>query len=129
MAQVPEAACRQPTSAVGGTDFHNAELKGQATQDISAMFLGGYIYGNSCGLGGGQDERLMVYYPEVSALTFFLSEAGPDGVYGPPQLRQPAWILGARRLRSGIDGTCRYEHLFEADPSVPLTSDLVDIQL
>lgn len=71
----------------------------------------------------------MVYYPEVSALTFFLSEAGPDGVYGPPQLRQPAWILGARRLRIGIDGTCRFEHVFELDPSVPMTSDLVDVQV
>mmetsp|Transcript_120798 Transcript_120798/g.313649 ORF Transcript_120798/g.313649 Transcript_120798/m.313649 type:complete len:675 (+) Transcript_120798:49-2073(+) len=127
--RVPQAACRQPTTGMPGADFMSGGLPGQATQDISASFLGGYIYGNVCDLGGGQDERLMVYYPEVSALTFFLSEAGPDGVYGPPQLRQPAWILGARRLRIGIDGTCRHEHVFELDPNVPMTSDLVDVQV
>jgi len=129
ISQVPEAACKQPSAGAPGTDFHGGALQGQAIQDISADFLGGYIYGNACGLGGGQDERLMVYYPEISALTFFLSEAGPDGKYGPPQLREPAWILGARRLRNGLDGTCFQENLFTLDPAVPLTSDLVDVQL
>lgn len=104
-------------------------LMGQAAQDISAMFLGGYVYGNVCDLGGGQDERMMVYFPEVSALTFFLSEAGPDGTYGPPQLRQPAWILGARRLRVGLDGTARFQSIFEVDQKVPLSSDLVSVNL
>lgn len=126
---VPEMACRQPSPEHTGLDFMNGRLMGQATQDISANFLGGYIYGNACGLGGGQDERLMVYYPEVSALTFFLSEAGPDGVYGPPQLRQPAWILGARRLRYGLDGTCKFENEFVMDPYVPFTSDLANVRL
>lgn len=129
LGRVPNAGCRAPTAQGPGADFMTGGLVGQATQDISANFLGGYIYGNTCGLGGGQDERLMVYYPEVSALTFFLSEAGPDGVYGPPQLRQPAWILGARRVRVGVDGTCLFENAFEVDPNVPLTSDLIEIQL
>jgi len=130
VARVPEAACRgPPQSDRPGADFMTGGIKGQAVQDISAMFLGGYVYGNTCNLGGGQDERLMVYYPEVTALAFFLSEAGPDGVYGPPQLRQPAWILGARRVRVGVDGTALRELLFEPDPKVPLTSDLVDIQV
>lgn len=58
---------------------------------------------------------------------FFLSQAGPAD--GPPQLRQPAWILGARRLRLGIDGTCRFEARFGLDPAVPLVGDLVTVQL
>mmetsp|Transcript_168117 Transcript_168117/g.534927 ORF Transcript_168117/g.534927 Transcript_168117/m.534927 type:complete len:687 (-) Transcript_168117:80-2140(-) len=129
LGHVPAEGCRQPSSTGPGADFMTGGLQGQATQDISANFLGGYVYGNTCNLGGGQDERLMIYYPEVSALTFFLSEAGPDGIYGPPQLRQPAWILGARRMRSGIDGTCFFENTFQVDPHVPLTSDLIDVRL
>lgn len=124
---VPAAACAQPTADRPGRDFMTGGLMGQAAQDISAKFLGGYVYGNVCGLGGGQDERMMVYFPEVSALAFFLSQAGPDGTYGPPQLRQPAWILGARRLRVGIDGTCRFQGLFEVDEAAPLASDLVNV--
>lgn len=126
---VPVEGCTQPSDTGPGRDFMTGGLMGQAVQDISAKFLGGYIYGNVCDLGGGQDERLMAFMPEVSALTFFLSQAGPDGVFGPPQLRQPAWILGARRLRVGIDGTCRFEAKFELDPAVPFTSDLVTVQL
>jgi len=129
VAPVPAAGCTQPTAGGPGTDFMTGGLKGQAVQDISAKFLGGYIYGNVCDMGGGQDERLMAFMPEASALAFFLSQAGPDGVYGPPQLRQPAWILGARRLRLGIDGTCRFESRFELDPAAPLAGDLVPVQL
>lgn len=129
LSEVPVEGCQRPTATAPGVDFMTGGLVGQAMQDISANFLGGYVYGNACGLGGGQDERLMVYYPEVSALTFFLSEAGPDGEYGPPQLRQPAWILGARKVRTGIDGTCQFEHLFKVDPNTPMISDLVSISL
>jgi len=129
LAAVPAVGCTQPTAAGPGRDFMTGGLMGQATQDISAKFLGGYTYGNACGLGGGQDERLMVYFPEVSALTFFLSEAGPDGTYGPPQLRQPAWILGARRLLVGIDGTGRFGAVAGLDTDVPLTSDLRSVAL
>merc|ERR1712050_547759 len=100
----PAEGCAQPSDTGIGKDFMTGGLKGQATQDISAAWLGGYVFGNADGLGGGQDERLMVYFPEVSALTFFLSQNEKTA-----QLRQPVWVLGARRLFTGIDGTCRYE--------------------
>lgn len=99
-------------------------VHGQAIQDISAKFLGGYVFGNACGLGGGQDERLMTYFPEVFALTFFLSQH-PDH----PQLREPAWILGARMLHVGLDGTTRHDHRMELDNGAPFTSDLVEIEV
>lgn len=127
---VPEDGCKQPTASGPGRDFMTGGLPRQATQDISARFLGGYIFGNACGLGGGQDERLMVYFPEVSALTFFLSEApGIANNQNPPQLRQPSWVLGARKMFYGLDGTARFNTWRAFDKNVPLTSDLVDIKL
>mmetsp|Transcript_62269 Transcript_62269/g.181915 ORF Transcript_62269/g.181915 Transcript_62269/m.181915 type:complete len:670 (-) Transcript_62269:187-2196(-) len=127
---VPQEGCAQPTASGPGKDFMTGGLHKQATQDISARFLGGYIFGNACGLGGGQDERLMVYLPEVSALTFFLSQApGIANNQNPPQLRQPAWILGARKMLYGLDGTARFNEYEGFDAGVPLTSDLVDIQV
>jgi len=127
---VPTAGCAQPKADGPGRDFMTGGLAKQATQDISARFLGGYIYGNACGLGGGQDERLMVYLPEVSALTFFLSEApGTANTQNPPQLRQPSWILGARKMFYGLDGTARFNHYEGFDENVPLTSDLVTFKL
>mmetsp|Transcript_17910 Transcript_17910/g.46334 ORF Transcript_17910/g.46334 Transcript_17910/m.46334 type:complete len:180 (+) Transcript_17910:851-1390(+) len=97
---------------------------GQAIQDISAKFLGGYVFGNSCGLGGGQDERLMTYFPEVFVLTFFLSQHAEH-----PQLREPSWILGARMLMIGLDGSARFDRRLELDTTVPLTSDLEDVSV
>mmetsp|Transcript_119743 Transcript_119743/g.346096 ORF Transcript_119743/g.346096 Transcript_119743/m.346096 type:complete len:597 (-) Transcript_119743:322-2112(-) len=121
---VPSEGCQQPSAGAPGKDFMTGGLAGQATQDISAAFLGGYVFGNACGLGGGQDERLMTYMPEVAALTFFLSQHWQF-----PQLRQPAWILGARMLFSGLDGTGRFN-----DPPVPradspITSDVQNVEL
>jgi len=124
---VPPEGCRQPSADKPGRDFMTGgqeRLAGQAIQDISAAFIGGYIYGNACGLGGGQDERLLVYMPEVAALTFFLSEA-PDH----PQLRVPAWVLGARMLFYGLDGTGRFDQQLRHDPDMPLRSDLVEVSL
>jgi len=125
--EVPEGGCRQPAAGYPGNDFMAGGLAGQATHDISAAWLGGYVFGNAAGLGGGQDERLMVYFPEVSALSFFLSQDSkqPEA----PQLRQPVWILGARRLFQGIDGTCRYNSPPILDPAVPMTSDLLTVEL
>jgi len=122
--RVPAEGCQQPSATAPGKDFMTGGLAGQATQDISAAFLGGYVFGNACGLGGGQDERLMTYMPEVAALAFFLSQHAEF-----PQLRQPAWILGARMLFSGLDGTARFN-----DPPIPLTnapitSDLKNVEL
>lgn len=134
VAAVPQEACSQPTGAGPGRDFMTGGLNGQGVVDISAAWLGGYIWGNTCGLGGGQDERLMVYMPEVFALSFFLSEApgtNPEE-RNTPQLRQPAWILGARRVFKGLDGTARFNNAStssDIDADVPMTSDLVAVEL
>jgi len=119
---VPAAGCMQPSINAPGKDFMTGGLRGQATVDISASWLGGYIMGNSCGLAAGQDERLMSYMPEVAALAFFLSQSHKF-----PQLRQPAWVLGARMLFNGIDGTSRFDHTFEWDSAAPMSSDLIAV--
>jgi len=67
------------------------------------------------------------YIPEVSALSFFLSQDSKQPQA--PQLRQPVWILGARRVFTGIDGTCRYNNPPMLDPAVPMTSDLLTVEL
>mmetsp|Transcript_20456 Transcript_20456/g.36720 ORF Transcript_20456/g.36720 Transcript_20456/m.36720 type:complete len:630 (-) Transcript_20456:42-1931(-) len=124
---VPAEGCQQPNSAGPGADFMTGgkeHVKGQAIQDISASFIGGYIYGNACGLGGGQDERLLVYMPEVTVLTYFLSEDAET-----PQLRVPAWILGARMFFIGLDGTGRFDHKLKPNLDVPLTGDVVAVEL
>jgi len=99
-------------------------LPGQVTQDISAEWFGGYLFdAHVCGLGGGQDERLSVYFPEVTVLAYFLSASHPY-----PQMRQPVWVLGARNFFTGLDGTARFDRpLILAD--VPMDSDLVDVEL
>lgn len=124
LSSVPPAGCASPGSGPG-KDFMTGGLQGQATQDISAAWLGGYVFGNADGLGGGQDERLMVYFPEVSALAFFLSQSPSSS----PQLRQPAWILGARPMGLGIDGTCRFDRPVNPNAALPMTSDLIDVTL
>lgn len=129
---VPAAGCAQPTAGAVGRDYMTATgLKGQALQDISASWLGGYIWGYGCGLGGGQDERLMTYMPEVFLFAFFLSEASGTNPQErhTPQLRQPAFILGARLLMQGLDGTAAHNDPPMLDPKAPMTSDLVDIDV
>lgn len=121
---VPSEGCKRPEAHAPGKDFMTGGILGQALHDISESFLGGYVFGNSCGLGGGQDERLMVYMPEVSALVFFLSQ---DPAH--PQLRQPAWVLGARMLMIGLDGTARFDQKMELDPNLAFTNDLVEVEL
>jgi len=80
-------------------------LEGQVTQDISASWFGGYLFdAKACGLGGGQDERLSVYFPEVTVLAYFLSRSMPY-----PQVRQPVWFLGARNFFKNLDGTARFD--------------------
>jgi len=126
-AKMPADVCTPPTTGAPGRDFMSGgvtRVKGQAIQDISAKFLGGYVFGNACGLGGGQDERLMTYFPEVFALTFFLSQDADH-----PQLREPSWILGARMLHVGLDGTTRFDHRMELDNGAPLNSDLVEVKV
>lgn len=122
---VPPDGCQQPGGLSVGRDFMTAEgLAAQATVDITAAWLGGYVFGNNDGLGGGQDERLMIYMPEVTALVFFLSQSDQF-----PQLRQPAWIIGARNIGMGLDGTCRFDAPLIVRTKVPLRSDLVEVAL
>ena len=93
-------------------------------QDISASWFGGYLFdAKACGLGGGQDERLSVYFPEVTILAYFLSQSDPF-----PQLRQPAWFLGARNFFKNLDGTARFDSPMILN-EVPLKSDLVDVSV
>lgn len=122
---VPTEGCSPPSPSGPGKDFMTGGLKGQATQDISASWLGGYVFGNADGLGGGQDERLMVYFPEVSILAFFLSQNPSSS----PQLRQPAWILGARFMGQGLDGTARFNRPVRPNVAVPMTSDLETVTI
>jgi len=99
-------------------------LPGQALQDISASWFGGYLFdAGACGLGGGQDERLSVYFPEVTVLAYFLSSSHPF-----PQLRQPAWVLGARNFFTGLDGTARFDSPLKLN-QVPLDTDLAEVEV
>lgn len=129
--EVPAEGCTQPTAEGPGKDFMTGGLPGQAVQDISAAWIGGYTMTYTCGLSAGQDERLLVYMPEVFALSFFLSEApGTNPIQqNTPQLRQPAWILGARRISKGLDGTAHFNAPPVIDPDVPMTKDLVIVNL
>jgi len=122
--KVPGAGCSPRSDSTVGRDFMTGGLEGQATQDISAAWFGGYLFdAHACGLGGGQDERLSVYFPEVTVLAYFLSSSHPF-----PQLRQPVWVLGARNFFTGLDGTARFDHpLRLAD--VPFTSDLKSVKI
>jgi len=125
--EMPADVCTPPTIGSAGRDFMTGgygRVHGQAIQDISAQFLGGYVFGNAVGLGGGQDERLMTYMPEVFVLAFFLSQNHEH-----PQLRQPSWILGARILMVGLDGPARFNTRLELDTAVPMTSDLLDVKI
>jgi len=122
--QVPHAGCVPRSATKPGKDFMTGGLKGQATQDISAAWFGGYLFdAHACGLGGGQDERLSVYFPEVTVLAYFLSSSHPF-----PQLRQPVWVLGARNFFTGLDGTARFDRPLELAP-VPMDSDLVNVEV
>eukprot|EP00438_Fugacium_kawagutii_P010673 Skav207418 [mRNA] locus=scaffold646:194027:196192:- [translate_table: standard] len=121
---VPADGCQARPYDAPGVDFMIGGLKGQATQDISASWFGGYLFAaGACGLGGGQDERLSVYFPEVTVLAYFLSQSQPY-----PQLRQPAWFLGARNFFKTLDGTARFDGPMEL-ADVPLDDDLVEVPL
>lgn len=132
---VPSSAC---DSAEGkNVDFmrDGNTLHGQAMVDITAAWIGGYILaaGGCGGFDGGQDERLMTSMPEVMVLSFFMSQhPSPINVAG-VSLLVPAYILGARRIFAGFDGTSR-----DAGPdfnagrpnvnaAVPFKSDLMEI--
>jgi len=102
---VPVSGCVPRSATNPGVDFMTGGLEGQVTQDISASWFGGYLFdAKACGLGGGQDERLSVYFPEVTVLAYFLSRSMPY-----PQVRQPVWFLGARNFFKNLDGTARFD--------------------
>merc|ERR1712232_1490822 len=113
---VPAAGCTQPTKTAPGNDFMAGGIPGQVTVDMVEKWFMGFVSQNPCGLGGGQDERLLAYFPEASALALFLSGATLIPMRQYPQLNQPAWILGARLLLRGLDGTCRFNLRLELDP-------------
>lgn len=123
--RTPPSMCKQPSADEPGVDFMSTSVreKGQALQYMSAGLLGGYTYGNACNIGGGQAERTMNMMPEVSALVFFLSQAKT------PELRQPAWIMGARMLLSGLDGTGQFNSQLAPDEHARMHSDLVQVQV
>lgn len=121
---VPKRGCQKRRQDAPGVDFMIGGEPGQATQDISASWFGGYLFdAKACGLGGGQDERLSVYFPEVTILAYFLSQSEKY-----PQLRQPAWFLGARNFFKNLDGTARFDSPMVL-AEVPLKSDLVDVSV
>jgi len=130
--EVPRTRCRPPDHWTSpGIDFMSVGGEnGQAVQAMSGDWVGGNAYGTACNMDGGQDQRLVLFMPEVSALAFFLSKsadtAGGDASR-PPQLGQPIWILGARMLFAGLDGTSRFSAQFHLDSKAKLKSDLVDV--
>jgi len=108
-----------------GVDFMS-ERSGplQAVQVMTQSMLGGKLFGVSCGLGGGQSERLAFHMPEMTALTFFLSQSD----WSDPQVRTPVAVLGARLILSGLDGSFRSAE-YSLNGKVALTSDLVKVSL
>eukprot|EP00929_Paragymnodinium_shiwhaense_P021118 TRINITY_DN13856_c0_g1_i1.p1 TRINITY_DN13856_c0_g1~~TRINITY_DN13856_c0_g1_i1.p1 ORF type:complete len:732 (-),score=126.08 TRINITY_DN13856_c0_g1_i1:310-2505(-) len=131
--KTPESACN-PAQNIDFMRDGNT-MRGQAMVDITAAWIGGYILaGGGCGeFGGGQDERLMTFMPEVMVLSFFVSQKASFVSEVGVSLAVPAYIIGARRLFSGFDGTSR-----DAGPEfnagrpkinkpMPMRSDLLEI--
>jgi len=131
----PSSACDPATN----TDFmrESNTMQGQVVVDITAAWIGGYILAaGGCGeFGGGQDERLMTFMPEVMVLSFFLSETASPVAKEGVALLVPAYIIGARKVFAGLDGTSRDAgpHFNEGKPTVntamPMASDLVSIRV
>ena len=97
---------------------------GQAAQVMTQKLVGGHLFGISCGLGGGQSERMAFHMPELAALAFFLSRSD----WSDPQLQNPTIVLGARIVLDGLDGTAHATD-YTLNSKVPMTSDLVEVQL
>eukprot|EP00930_Biecheleria_cincta_P043040 TRINITY_DN29598_c0_g1_i1.p1 TRINITY_DN29598_c0_g1~~TRINITY_DN29598_c0_g1_i1.p1 ORF type:complete len:661 (+),score=104.59 TRINITY_DN29598_c0_g1_i1:178-2160(+) len=133
--KTPSSACHVETS----TDFmrETNSMQGQVVVDITAAWIGGYILAaGGCGdFNGGQDERLMTFMPEVMVLSFFMSQTASPVDSAGVSLLIPAYIIGARKVFAGLDGTSR-----DAGPdfnagrphinaAMPMTSDLVSVQV
>mmetsp|Transcript_10903 Transcript_10903/g.19434 ORF Transcript_10903/g.19434 Transcript_10903/m.19434 type:complete len:609 (+) Transcript_10903:33-1859(+) len=131
--QSPSSSCDPAANIDFMRDGNN--LHGQAIVDITAAWIGGYVLaqGGCGGFDGGQDERLMTFMPEVMTLSFFLSARPSPQSSAGVSLLVPAYVLGARKIFSGFDGTSR-----DAGPdfnagkpkvysAVPLKSDLLTI--
>ncbi|CAK9115180.1 Hypothetical protein SCF082_LOCUS53320 [Durusdinium trenchii] len=113
--------CSQP-STQRGVDYLSTSAMGQAAV-LPSSRVGGQIYGSSCG-GGGLDENIMLFMPEVAVLSLLLSESKTQ-----PQLQAPAWVLGARMIMTGLDGTGHWMAGMVPDAKLRLTSDLTTIHL
>jgi len=117
----PDGLCRQPTDREKGVDYFSSEWNHQAAVDPSEKFVGGSIFGIKCGASGSADEYLTQFMPEVAALTLFLAQ-------GNTQMSVPLWILGARTIMSGLDGTARFVNM-SPDGKTKFTSDLKTVTL
>ncbi|CAK9002380.1 unnamed protein product [Durusdinium trenchii] len=117
----PPELCSQP-STQRGVDYLSTSAMGQAAV-LPSSRVGGQIYGSSCG-GGGLDENIMLFMPEVAVLSLLLSESKTQ-----PQLQAPAWVLGARMIMTGLDGTGHWMAGMVPDAKLRLTSDLTTIHL
>ena len=97
---------------------------GQAAQVMTQKLVGGHLFGISCGLGGGQSERIAFHMPEMAALSFFLSHSD----WSDPQLHTPLVLLGARIVLDGMDGSAHSTE-YILNGRVPLTSDLMEVKI
>jgi len=117
----PKELCSQPNKGPG-VDYLSTQARKQAVV-AGSSYVGGDMYGHSCGTGGAMEEVLMVFMPEVAVLSLFLSEAKR------PQLRAPAWVLGARMVLEGLDGTGHWTNNMRINPHIHFKSDLVEWNL
>jgi len=121
----PEDLCSQPQWSGPGVDFlSSSRHMRQAVVDASGSHVGGKMFGGSCGSGGPEDQHLLMFMPEVAVLSFFLSQSEEQ-----PQLAAPTWILGARMVNQGLDGTGRWAGNMRPEPGLRMASDLVQVEL
>lgn len=119
----PKELCSQPTSNGPGVDYLSTPALKQALVDSSGPWVGGNLYGGSCGTEGNLEEALMAFMPEVAVLSLFLSQDLQH-----PQLRAPAWVLGARMILTGLDGTRHWTN-WRTNPDMAFRTDLTTLEL
>ena len=65
----------------------------------------------------------------IARATLRLQAPPRDGIGERPQLRVPVWILGARMLFTGLDGTGRHDGAMTHDPDVPFARQLAQFEV
>eukprot|EP00435_Cladocopium_sp_Y103_P017275 s339_g4.t1 len=113
--------CRYEEGSVNGPgiDYLSTPALEQALVDSSGPWVGG----GSCGTEGNLEESLMAFMPEVAVLSLFLSQDLQH-----PQLRAPAWVLGARMILKGLDGTRHWTN-WRTNPDMAFRTDLTTLEL